>query len=97
MTDLNAIDVDPLRTLTPSICRNFSFSEFIVRLFLFAESALPSFVQQLGQQTCSAFDAARFPVCVSYSYGSVTTAGLMTLGVFIAAGLLIVGKLATRA
>jgi hypothetical protein len=95
MTDLTAIDVDPLRTPTPSICRKFSFSEFIVRLFLFAESALPSFVQQLGQQTCSAFDAARFPVCVSY--GSVTTAGLMTLGVLIAAGLLIVGKLATRA
>ena len=56
---------------------------------------MPSFVQQLGQQTCSDFDTARFPVCVSY--GSVTTAGLLTLGVLIAAGLLIVGKLATRA
>ena len=59
------------------------------------EVALPNFVQQIGYQTCSAFDAAQFPVC--RGYGSVTTAGLMTLGVLIAAGLLIIGKLATRA
>ena len=56
---------------------------------------MPNFVQQIGYQTCSAFDAARVPVCLGY--GSVTAAGLMTLGVLIAAGLLIIGKLATRA
>jgi len=55
---------------------------------------LPNFVPQLGYQTCLALHAARLPVCLSQ--GSVTAAGLMTLGVLIVAGLLIVGKLATR-
>jgi hypothetical protein len=56
--------------------------------------ALPDFLRQIGSVTCSAFDAVRHPVCLSYN--SVTAAGMITLGVLTTAGILMIANRATR-
>ena len=55
---------------------------------------MPDFLRQIGSVTCSAFDAARYPVCLTYN--SVAAAGMITLGVLTTAGILIIANRATR-
>ena len=55
---------------------------------------MPDFLRQIGSVTCSAFDAVRHPVCLSYN--SVTAAGMITLGVLTTAGILMIANRATR-